>query len=217
MRLIQSLLMLAALQAATPVLAAPDRAAEIDRLKPLADAGDTATQYRVGVLYAESQKLFEAARYYRLAAEQDHPEAQSRLAMLNCNGLGVPKNLDECIRLYRLAADHGVTQAQVNLAARYLTGDGTPTNHGEAARLAKLAAEKGDSTGQLLLAICYETGVGISRDRGEAVRLYRLSAGQGNASAQKALVRLGEKAAPPSGPATVMKTPRVCPVQVQAA
>ena len=58
MRLIQSLLMLAALLAATPALSAPDRAAEIDRLKPLADGGDAATQYRLGVLYAESQKLF---------------------------------------------------------------------------------------------------------------------------------------------------------------
>jgi clan AA aspartic protease (TIGR02281 family) len=202
MRLIQSLLMLAVLLAAMPAFAAPDHAAEIARLKPLADTGDSAIQYRVAILYAESQNLSEAARYYRLAAEQDHAEAQSRLATLNCNGLGVPKNPDECIRLYRLAADHGVTNAQVNLAARYLTGDGTPTNHGEAARLAKLAADKGDGTGQLLLAICYETGVGTGRDRGEAVRLYRLSAGQGNASAEKALVRLGEKAAPAAAPAT---------------
>jgi clan AA aspartic protease (TIGR02281 family) len=202
MRLFKPLLILAVLLAATPAMAVPDHSAEIARLTPLADQGDTAAQYRVGVLYADRQDLPEAARYYKLAADQNHHEAQARLAMLNCNGQGVPKNAEECIRLYRLAADGGVTQAQVNLAARYLTGDGTSTNHGEAARFARLAADRNDSTGQLLLGICYETGVGVRKDRGEAVRLYRLSAGQGNVSAQNSLARLGEQRAPSAAPGT---------------
>jgi len=204
MRLFRPLLILALSLVAAPALATPDRTAEIARLAPLADKGDADAQYRVGVLQADSQNLPEAARYYRLAADQNHHEAQARLAMLNCNGQGVPKSADECIRLYRLAADGGVTQAQVNLAARYLTGDGTSTNHGEAARFARLAADKGDSTGQLLLGICYETGVGLRKDRAEAMRLYRLAAGQGNVSAQNSLARLGERwtPTPSSGPAT---------------
>jgi clan AA aspartic protease (TIGR02281 family) len=200
MRLFRSWLMLVVLLVATPAGAAPDRSADIDRLKPAAEQGDAATQYRVGLLYAETQQLTDAAHWYRLAADQGHHEAQSRLAMLNCNGLGVPKNMDECVRLYRQAAEGGVTLAQTNLAARYLMGDGMPTNHGEAARLARLAADKGDATGQLLLAICYETGVGVGQNRNEALRLYRLSAGQGNASAQKAVVRLGGQPVPLAAP-----------------
>lgn len=185
-----------------------DHAAEIERLKPDAAAGDAAAQYRIAILYADSKDLAKAARYYKLAADQGHHEAQARLAMLVCNGLGVPKNGDDCIRLYKLAADGGITPAQVNLAARYLMGDGTPTNHHEAARLAKLAADKGDPTGQLLLGICYETGAGVGQNRGEAVRLYRLSASKGNASAQKGLARLGEAPVPPaaSRPSTVAIT-----------
>ena len=202
MRLFKPLLILAVLLVAMPAMAVPDHSAEIARLTPLADKGDAAAQYRVGVLYADSQNLPEALRYYRLAADQNHHEAQARLAMLSCNGQGVPKNADECIRLYRLAADGGVTQAQVNLAARYLTGDGTSTNHGEAARFARLAADKNDSTGQLLLGICYETGVGLRKDRGEAVRLYKLAAGQGNVSAQSSLARLGEQWTPSAAPGT---------------
>lgn len=194
---------LALLEALGPAQATPDRHLEMAqaagsgdfaRLKPLADKGDAASQYRVGLLYAEGRgverNLFEAARYYRLAADQGHPEAQSRLAMLNCNGVGVPKSIPECLRLYRLAADAGVTPAQVNLAARYLMGDGTDPNHGEAARLAKLAAGKGDANGQMLLAMCYELGAGVPKNRDEALRLYGLAAAQGNASAQKALARL---------------------------
>jgi len=188
------------LLAAVPAGATPDLSQEIDRLRPIADKGDAATQFRLGVLYAESQNLAEAARYYRLAADQHHHDAEARLALLKCNGTGVPKDVDDCIKLYRLAADGGVTLAQVNLAGRYLTGDGTTVNHPEAARLARLAADTGDNMGQLLLAICYENGTGVGRDRSEAIRLYRLSAGQGNASAQKSLVRLGVQPAPVAAP-----------------
>jgi clan AA aspartic protease (TIGR02281 family) len=193
------------LLAAMPVVAA-DRAAEIERLKPVAEKGEPAAQYRLGLLYAESKDLPEAVHYYKLAAAQDHHEAQARLASLNCAGQGVPKNPQECVRLYRLAAEAGVTLAQANLAGHYLTGEGVSIDHGEAARLARLAADKGDGTGQFMLAICYETGVGVSRDRSEALRLYQLSAAQGNAAAQRSLTRLGVTQPVPaaaSQPATV--------------
>jgi clan AA aspartic protease (TIGR02281 family) len=190
------------LLAAVPTVAA-DRGAEIERLRPVAEKGEAAAQYQLGLLYAEGKDLAEAARYYRLAAEQDHREAQARLAWLNCSGQGVPKNAQECIRLYRLAADAGVALAQANLAGLYLTGDGVPINHGEAARLAKLAADKGDGTGQLMLAICHETGAGVGRDRSEALRLYRLSAAQGNAAAQRSLARLGGGQVTPAAAAAV--------------
>lgn len=210
MRILKLLSVLAVLLVALPARAAPDpsdlaqtpspprdNAAELARLKPLADRGDAAAQLKVGILYAESRDLFAAARYYKLAADQGQHEAQFRLASLNCNGLGVPKNPGECIRLYRLAADGGVTRAQVNLAARYLMADGTPADYGEAFRLATLAAGKGDSMGQFLLGMCHELGAGVPKGRDEAVRLYKLSAGQGNTSAEKAPQRLSGQAAPP--------------------
>lgn len=189
----KSWLSLVVLLAAVPAMAA-DRAAEIERLKPVAEKGEAAAQYQLGLLYAEDKDLPEAAHYYKLAADQDHHEAQARLALLNCNGTGVPKNAGECIRLFKLAAEAGVTLAEVNLASRYLTGDGVSTNHHEAARLAGKAADKGDPMGQFLLGICYETGVGVGQSRSEAVRLYRLSAAKGNGGARKGLARLGEAA-----------------------
>jgi clan AA aspartic protease (TIGR02281 family) len=183
-------LSLVGLLVAVPAVAA-DRAVEIERLKPVAEKGEAAAQYQLGLLYAESKDMPEAARYYQLAAQQDHHEAQMRLAWLNCTGQGVAKNAQECIRLYRLAAEAGLPQAQANLAGHYLTGDAVSINHAEAARLARLAADKGDSTGQLMLAICYETGAGVGRDRNEALRLYQLSAAQGNPSARRSVARLG--------------------------
>ena len=191
----KSRLSLVVLLAAVPAMAI-GRAAEIERLKPVAEKGEAAAQYQLGLLYAEDKDLPEAAHYYKLAAEQDHHEAQARLALLNCNGTGVPKNADECVRLLKLAAEAGVTLAEVNLASRYLTGDGVATNHHEAARLAGKATDKGDPTGQFLLGICYETGVGVGQSRSEAVRLYRLSAAKGNGGARKGLARLGEAPEP---------------------
>jgi predicted aspartyl protease len=202
MRSFKYRLSLVVLLAAMPAVAA-DRAAEIERLKPVAEKGEATAQYQLGLLYAEDKDLPEAAHYYKLAAEQDHHDAQARLALLTCNGTGVPKNAEECVRLLKLAAEAGVTLAEVNLATRYLTGDGVSTNHHEAVRLAGRAADKGDPTGQFLLAICYETGVGIGQSRNEAVRLYRLSAAKGNAGAQKGLARLGEAPEPSSSASAV--------------
>ncbi|HKD35461.1 MAG TPA: hypothetical protein VKB78_01635, partial [Pirellulales bacterium] len=47
----------------------------------------------------------EAARLYRLAAEQGYPNAQNRLAMFYELGRGgLPKDIGEATRLYKLAA-----------------------------------------------------------------------------------------------------------------
>jgi clan AA aspartic protease (TIGR02281 family) len=191
MRSFKSRLSLVMLLGALPAVAV-DRTAEIERLKPVAEKGEAAAQYQLGLLYAESRDLPEAAHYYKLAAEQDHHEAQARLALLNCNGTGVPKNAEECVRLLKLAAEAGVTLAEATLAQRYLTGDGVSIDHREAARLAKLATDKGDPMGQFVLGVCYETGVGVGQSHSEAVRLYRLSAAKGNTGAQRGLARLGE-------------------------
>lgn len=202
----KSWLSLAVLLAAVPAVAA-DRTAEIERLKPVAEKGEAAAQYQLGVLYAETKDMPEAARYYRLAAEQDHHEAQARLAWLTCTGQGVAKNTSECIRLYRLAAEAGVPAAQAGLAGHYLSGDGVSINRGEAVRLARLAADKGDSTGQFMLAVCYETGTGVSRDQNEALRLYRLSAAQGHPAALRSVARLGGGQAAPATAAVASRQP----------
>jgi clan AA aspartic protease (TIGR02281 family) len=207
---------LLALLVAAPARAAPDHvgvaqapsgdAIELSRLRPLALQGEANAQYRVGVLYLGRQELIEAARFFKMAANQGHPEAQYRLAALTCSGLGVPRNIDECIRLFRLAADAGVAQAQVILATRYFRGDGVPKDHAEAARLARLAAAKGDSMGQYLLGVYSEVGAGVPKDKDEALRLYKLSADQGNDLAQKSLQRLSGQAVPPEKPTTSATT-----------
>jgi TPR repeat protein len=53
----------------------------------------------------------EAARWYRLAAEQGHAGAQFNLGIMFANGRGVGQDDAEAARWYRLAAEQGHADA----------------------------------------------------------------------------------------------------------
>ena len=61
-----------------------------------AEAGDLDDRFMLGMIYEHGDRVpqdyEEAARWYRMAAEEDHPEAQRRLAHFYSVGLGVPQD-----------------------------------------------------------------------------------------------------------------------------
>ena len=59
--------------------------------------------------------LSEAARLYRMAAEQGNEWAQDSLAKMYRDGVGVDVDLSEAARLYRLAAEQGHVCSQEDL------------------------------------------------------------------------------------------------------
>jgi hypothetical protein len=65
------------------------------------------------------QDYAEAARWYRLAAEQRHADAQYNLGNKYRNGKGVAPDYAEGERLYQLAAEQGYASAQFNLGYMY--------------------------------------------------------------------------------------------------
>jgi hypothetical protein len=141
----------------------------------------------------------EAARLYRLAADQGNADAQANLATFYRDGRGgLPQDDREAARLYRLAADQGNADAQANLATFYRDGrGGLPQNDREAAHLYRLAADQGNADAQANLATFYRDGRGgLPQDDREAARLYKLAADQGNADAQATLANL----VPPPSP-----------------
>jgi len=89
-----------------------------------------------GVLLDEA----EAARWYRLAADQGYAGAQNNLGVMYQNGTGVPQDDAEALRLYRLAADQGNARAQNNLGFMYNSGRGIPQDYVEAHMWYNLAA-----------------------------------------------------------------------------
>jgi TPR repeat protein len=95
----------------------------------------------------------EAARLFRLAADQGHAEAQVYLGMvLYHEGEGVHGHRDpgEAARYFRLAANQGHAEAQFRLGGCCYSGEGVPRDNGESARYYRLAADQGHAGAQLL-------------------------------------------------------------------
>jgi TPR repeat protein len=87
-----------------------------------AAAGSCFGQYVVGLCYefgygGVAQDDAEAARLYRLAADQGHARAQIQLGHMFENGQDVAQDRAEAIRWYRLAAEQGGVYAQERLDA----------------------------------------------------------------------------------------------------
>ena len=78
------------------------------------------------------QDYAEAARWFRLAADQGDAEAEYNLGVTYDEGEGVPQDDAEAARRYRLAADQGHVSAQFNLGVMYGSGKGVPQDDVEA-------------------------------------------------------------------------------------
>jgi TPR repeat protein len=87
-------------------------------LRPLAEQGDAAAQYDLGLMYhigeGVSQDYAEAVKWWRMGAEQGHAKAQNNLGVMYGTGRGVPM-------------DDALAYMWLNLAAaRSFTGAATP-------------------------------------------------------------------------------------------
>src|SRR5438105_358173 len=76
---------------------------------------DPRYQYSQAELYVAEENYAEAFRLYKLAADQELPEAQCGLGNLYRYGQGVAQDYKEAARLYRLAAEKGWPEAEFNL------------------------------------------------------------------------------------------------------
>jgi TPR repeat protein len=72
------------------------------------------------------QNYGEAARYFRLAADQGIASAQCDYAQLCSHGQGVPQDYGECARYHRLAADQGYPPSQLALGAMLIDDEHAP-------------------------------------------------------------------------------------------
>ncbi len=74
--------------------------------------------------YAVRQDYHEAAKWYRLAAEQGHAGGQFNLGLMHWLGVGAPHDYAEAVTWFRRAADQGDEKAQFALGLSYLHGQG---------------------------------------------------------------------------------------------
>jgi TPR repeat protein len=124
-----------------------------EELKPVisaANAGEAWAQFGLGLLYEMGRGGFpqsdtEAARWYRLAAEQGDSAGQTMLGVMYSQGRGVPQNDTEASRLFQLAADQGSAGAQTRLGIQHFLGQGVPESYVLAYKWLNLAAASGDA------------------------------------------------------------------------
>ena len=93
---------------------------------------------------SEIQKnAIEAAKWYRLSADQGFAGAQFNLGLAYATGTGIPQNDREAAKYYRLAAVQGDTFAQLNLGNMFAAGRGVPKSDKKAYMWASIAGLNG--------------------------------------------------------------------------
>ena len=128
-----------------PYVAVHDLGASIHDAQATAEQGSPEQQYRLGLRYEHLVLDYgEAARWYRMAAIQQHSEAIYRLCHLSGVGRGVPQDDQEALRWCRLAADHGHARAMFTMGTYFETGRGVPRDFIQAHMWYNLAAANGD-------------------------------------------------------------------------
>lgn len=93
--------------------------AEWSKLRHSADMGDVNSQFQLANFYYEPpehstlpKSYLKAAKYYRLAAEQNHAPSQHNLGVLLLKGQGVERDWVQAYAWFSLAADQGYRAAQ---------------------------------------------------------------------------------------------------------
>lgn len=80
-----------------------------EHVQQCVQAGDAEAEFTLGLAYDRGiegiqQDYERAAKWYRLAALQGHPQAQANLGLLYAAGEGVPQDYAEAFRWSRMAA-----------------------------------------------------------------------------------------------------------------
>src|SRR5260370_16437512 len=102
-------------------------------IRPLANDGDAAAQFNLGLMYITGHGVQQddaaAALWFRKAAEQGYAVAQSNLGTLYLYGRGVTPDDTEAVMWFRKAADQGDAVAEFLLADQYANGKAVPQDY----------------------------------------------------------------------------------------
>jgi TPR repeat protein len=135
-------------------------AMDLDTLLATATAGSAEAQFDLGNRYLYGNGVeadpFEAARWFRIAADQDNNNAQYNLGVMYMQGTGVIADFNEALKLFQRAADQGDAPAQFTLATFYVNGRGVPRDPVQAHVWFTLAASAGHQSAAANLVLYQE-------------------------------------------------------------
>ena len=124
-----------------------DPEAGVETCMALAEQGDAAAQYDIGLLFVSGENMlidYKAAKdWFSKAAEQGLPDAIASLGGIYYHGIGVEQDVAEGIRLFEIAAERGSTRAQLALGLAYYNGRGVTQDQKKGEALIRGAAATG--------------------------------------------------------------------------
>ena len=139
---------------------------------PLAEAGDPIAQLDIGILYDQGHGIgkdaAEAARWYRLAADQGSSAGAFNLGLMYEVGEGVDQDIETALNWYRIAGEAGDVVAQFKLGSYYENGTHVAQDHSEAHKWYMLSAKHKHPASMFRLASLYTNGLGVKRSLSQA-------------------------------------------------
>lgn len=146
-------------------------------LRPLAEAGDSEAQYRLGRMYDSGLGLEadpkQALVWLGMAAQTGHADAQRIVGVYHEEGKGgADKDMLKAFGWYEKSAAQGNDRAMRNLARLYSDGRGVKADPKKAYELLSEAAVKGNKDALRNLGYIHYYGVGVRRDPKRAAELF---------------------------------------------
>lgn len=151
------------------------RVAHFDNIVEPARNGNGHAAYLIGWFSHNAPTIFledfeNAYNWYRIAADQDHPQAQSALGVFYETAIVVEQNLDRAYELYAQSAEQGVVHSKYRLGRALFLGDGIARNDDRAFPLLVGAAERSVANAMYYVGISYRDGRGVAQDHAEAAK-----------------------------------------------
>jgi uncharacterized protein len=156
--------------------------------RPLAESGNADAQWALGILYRgggrSEPNYVEALKWFKLAANQGHIQAQLHLGEIYQVGLfGVSEDKAEAAKWYRLAALQGDARAQNILGGMYYLR----RDYAEASEWFRKAADQGDAAAQSWLGGMYYEGRGVLQNYVQAHMWLNLAATNSHSAKERNL------------------------------
>jgi TPR repeat protein len=155
----------------------------VQRLAPLAAAGDTLAQYHLGRVLADRRDFAGAYRWFLAAAEAGHPASQATVAAMLDRGTGVAADRAAAERWRREAAAGGHTGALLALALAALSDKPDAAATARAAAMLRRAADLGDPAAQAAYGAMLAQGRGVPMDLFQGLVWLHLAKEAGDANA----------------------------------
>ena len=156
----------------------PERIERIHKF--VQERGTAEDKFELGGFYFSGdgvpQDYTEALSWLRLAALDDHLEAQFIVGGMYHQGIGVQQDWVKGALWWRLSAEKGHVESQYYLGRAYSDGEGVARNYPAAVRQYRRASELGHAKSQYQLGLSYGVGRGVIQDPIQAHKWLNIAA-----------------------------------------